>query len=59
LPPGTAGKPLRTFEVVKPFEVDAGTVAPAFDQLGLGTQYRAPVDMGTLLKRGVIKEVTP
>ncbi|MCB9507477.1 MAG: glycohydrolase toxin TNT-related protein [Myxococcales bacterium] len=59
LPPGTAGQPLRTSEVVKPFEVEAGTVAPAFGELGLGTQFRTPVRLETLLKRGVRREVTP
>lgn len=59
LPPGTAGQPLRTFEVVKPFEVEAGTVAPAFGELGLGTQFRTPVQLETLLKRGILREVTP
>ncbi len=59
LPPGTMGKPLRTFEVLKPFEVEAGTVAPAFNQIGLGTQYRTPVELNTLIDRGIIKEVTP
>jgi hypothetical protein len=47
------------FEVVKPFEVEAGTVAPAFDQLGLGTQFGTPVPAETLLRRGVLREVTP
>ena len=59
LPPGSAQQPLRTFEVVKPFEVESGTVAPAFGQLGLGTQYRAPVQQKILLDRGIIREVTP
>ena len=59
LPPGTAGQPLRTFEVVKPFEVESGTVAPWFNQPGGGLQYRTPVNLDTLLKRGIIKEVTP
>jgi RHS repeat-associated protein len=59
LPPGTSGQPLRTFEVVKPFEVDAGTVTPAFGQLGFGTQFRTPVPMETLMKRGIIQEVRP
>ncbi len=57
LPPGTAGQKLRTFEVVKPFEVEAGNVAPAFGKLGLGTQFRTPVPLQTLLKRGIIEEV--
>jgi RHS repeat-associated protein len=56
LPPGTAGQPLRTFEVVKPFEVDAGTAAPWFGQPGGGSQFRTPVSLETLLKRGILRE---
>ena len=59
LPPGTTGQPLRTFEVVKPFEVESGTIAPWFNQPGGGLQYRSPVQLEILLKRGIIKEVTP
>ena len=58
LPPGTASQPLRTFEVLKPFEVEAGTVAPAFGEPGFGTQFRAPAPLDTLLKRGILREVT-
>jgi hypothetical protein len=58
LPPGTAGQPLRTFEVVKPFEVQSGTVAPRFNQPGGGVQHVTPVNLETLLKRGILKEVT-
>jgi hypothetical protein len=57
LPRGTALLPLRTFQVIKPFEVETGTVSPAFGQLGLGQQYMTPVDLGVLLKRGILKEV--
>jgi hypothetical protein len=56
---GTAGQPLRTFEVVKPFEVQSGTVAPLFNQPGSGVQNVTPVKLEILLKRGIIKEVTP
>lgn len=59
LPPGTAGQPLRTFEVVKPFEVRSGTVAPWFNQPGGGVQYMSPVKLETLLNRGIIREVGP
>jgi len=59
LPPGTAGQPLRTFEVVKPFEVQLGKVAPLFNQPGGGIQYMTPVRLEILLKRGIIKEITP
>ncbi len=44
------------YEVVKPFEVEASTIAPAFGQPGGGTQYRCAVSAETLLKRGIIKE---
>jgi hypothetical protein len=55
LPPGTAGQSLRTFEVVKPFEVQSGTVAPWFNQPGGGLQFRTPVNLDTLLKHGIIR----
>ena len=57
LPPGTASQPLRTFEVLKPFEVNSSTVAPYFQQMGLGIQYRTPVILDVLLKRGILREV--
>ena len=47
----------RQFVVVKPFEVEASTIAPAYGKIGLGTQYRSSVSVGTLLKRGIIKEI--
>jgi RHS repeat-associated protein len=59
LPPGTASQPLRSFEVVKPFEVQSGKVGTWFYQPGGGTAYQSPVKLETLLKRGIIKEVTP
>lgn len=57
LPPGTSGQPLRTFEVLKPFEVEAGTVAPAYGEIGLGTQYTTPVRLEVLLERGILREL--
>ncbi|HTE52540.1 MAG TPA: TNT domain-containing protein [Kofleriaceae bacterium] len=59
LPPGTAGQPLRTFEVLKPLEVEAGTVAPAFGQPGGGTQFLTPVRLEILIKRGFLREIVP
>ena len=47
----------RQFEVVKPFEVEASTIAPAFGNIGLGTQYRSSVGVDVLLKKGIIKQV--
>jgi hypothetical protein len=57
LPPASSGQPLRTFEVLKPFEVESGPIAPAFGKLGFGTQYTTPVRLKTLLKRGIIREI--
>ncbi|MEI3604981.1 TNT domain-containing protein [Pseudogracilibacillus sp. SE30717A] len=39
LPPFMKDKPYERYKVVKEFKVDAGTVAPWFDEKGLGTQY--------------------
>ena len=47
----------RQFVVVKPFEVEASTIAPAFGKIGLGTQYRSPVSVEVLLKKGIIKQI--
>jgi RHS repeat-associated protein len=58
LPPGTAGQTLRTFEIVKPFEVEAGKVAGWFNQLGGGTAYKSTLQLEVLLKREIIKEIT-
>ncbi len=58
LPGGAAGQSLRTFEVMKPFEVNMGTIAPAFGQLGFGQQMVTPVKLEILLKRGILKETT-
>jgi RHS repeat-associated protein len=59
LPPGIGDLPLRTFEVVKPFEVQSGIVAPWFNQVGGGIQYMTPVNLDILLNRGILNEITP
>lgn len=53
LPPGNLGD-YNAFRVVKPFEVQSSTIVPAFGQTGLGKQFLFPVNMNTLLKRGII-----
>ena len=45
---------LHTYKVLKPFEVQAGKIAPAFGQPGLGTQYLTPVSGDVLFNRGII-----
>jgi hypothetical protein len=59
LPPETTTEPLRTFEVLKPIDVEAGTVAPAFGQPGLGVQYRTELPLGELLEQGYVREIGP
>jgi hypothetical protein len=57
LRPGTESLPYNNYRVAKPFEVNSGAVAPAFNQPGLGTQYELPISIDILLKRGVIEKV--
>lgn len=59
LPYGTDTSNYHIYEVVKPFEVESSIAAPWFDQPGGGNQYRTPVQIHTLLDRGILKEVTP
>jgi hypothetical protein len=59
LPPGAAVQGLRSFEVIRPFEVDAGRIAPWFGQSGLGVQYRSVIPLDELLNRGFLREMRP
>ena len=47
----------RAFEVLKPFPMKASTTAPAFNQIGLGTQYKTPVGVGNLIELGYLKQL--
>ncbi len=47
----------RAFEVLKPFQVETSTTAPAFGQMGLGTQYRTPISVKYLLDFGYLKGI--
>ena len=55
LPPNANLSQYRIYEVVKPFEVEASTISPAFYKIGLGTQYKSSIRAGILEKRGIIK----
>ncbi|WDE97667.1 Ig-like domain-containing protein [Lentisphaera profundi] len=57
LPPGVGAQKLRTFEVLKPFPVQSGRVAPAFNELGGGTQFVTPLNLKALVDKGILKEV--
>ena len=56
LPPNNTGK-YNVYEVIKPFEVEASTIAPAFGKIGLGTQYKTSIPIKILVKRGILKPV--
>jgi hypothetical protein len=58
LPPGSQSQMLRTFEVINPFEVQSGVIAPAFGQIGLGTQFRSEMQLGDLLNNNFLREIT-
>jgi hypothetical protein len=57
LPPGSGSRAYNVYEVLHPFEVNSGTVAPWFGQLGLGTQHEVPGSIADLLEQGLIKGV--
>ena len=43
------------FEILKPLPVQSSTVAPAFDGMGLGTQYRTGASTSDLIDWGYLK----
>jgi RHS repeat-associated protein len=57
LPPDAINKTYSVYEVLKPFEVDAGPAIPWFGQSGKGMQYELPKTIGELLEGGYIKKV--
>jgi hypothetical protein len=58
LPPGSQQTLKRVFEVIKPLEVEVGIAQPWFGQPGGGIQYRTPVDLDVLLRRGILREIS-
>lgn len=55
LPYDPASQRLSTFEVVRPFEVQSGTAAPWFDQVGGAVQYLTDKSTQELLRDGYIR----
>ena len=51
LPAESIYNPYHRYEVVEPIKVQAGKVAPWFDQPGGGTQYRHPEAILDLLEK--------
>jgi filamentous hemagglutinin len=50
-------KPYYVYEIIKPFEVEAGKAAPAFGQFGQGVQYHLPKALEKLLEEGYLRRV--
>lgn len=57
LAPGTENKPYSVYEVIKPIDTLQGTIAPYFDQVGMGIQYKFDKSIQELLDLGYLKEV--
>lgn len=55
----TGAGPYSAYQVLKPFDVQGGIVAPAFGQTGLGVQYMASQNVADLIEGGFIKPVEP
>lgn len=54
--PDASGSP-TVYEILKPLDVEAGVVAPAFGQPGLGIQYRTSAPVADLIRLGYLKSV--
>ncbi|WP_152659064.1 TNT domain-containing protein, partial [Arsukibacterium sp. MJ3] len=55
LPASSANKPLNTYVVVKPIQVEAGNAAPWFNQPGGGIQFELPKTVQELVDSGHLK----
>ena len=54
--PGTNKNLYNIYEVIKPIEVQSGLIAPAFGQIGFGTQHKLPMKVKDLESKGFIKK---
>ena len=59
LPSSSASAPYSTFQVVRPFEVQAGQAAPWFGMPGQGVQYQLPSTVNQLISDGYLLRVNP
>ena len=57
LAPETFLKPYNVYVVTKPIEVQAGRIAPWFDEPGLGIQYELNQSVKDLIEQGVLRRV--
>ena len=54
LPPNINMNLYDRYQVIKPFKVQSGIIAPYFGQVGMGTQYVTSETIKTLLKKGYL-----
>ncbi len=59
LPPTSYDQPYNVYEVVRPYPIQEGSIAPWFNQPGGGIQQVQPMSMGELVERGYLRRVTP
>ncbi len=57
LPNATYKTPYHVYEVVKPFPVESGRIAPGMGHIGYGWQYKSFFRVERLLQKGYIKEL--
>ncbi|AEH46501.1 glycohydrolase toxin TNT-related protein [Parageobacillus thermoglucosidasius] len=57
LAPETFLKPYNVYVVTKPIEVQAGRIAPWFDEPGLGIQYELNQSVKDLIEQGILRRV--
>jgi RHS repeat-associated protein len=57
LPDYTLTKPLSTYEVLKPYEVDSGPAIPWFGKPGMNKQYETADYIEDLIKDGVLRKL--
>lgn len=57
LPAGSESRPYNIYEVAEPLEVQAGEIAPWFNQPGGGIQYKLTQSVKDLVEQGVLTKV--
>jgi RHS repeat-associated protein len=57
LPPQAQSAPYNVYNVLQPFEVQAGPSMPWFGQPGLGTQYELPSSVQSLIDTGFLEKM--
>jgi len=57
LPLEALQSPYNIYQVMQPFNVNAGLTAPAFGQLGQGIQYQLPMSVNELVSQGYLQVI--